>query len=89
MTLHAGRRVDALEEADVEAPLDEVIAATGRIDVTYNAIGVPADRQGSALVDMAVADVSVSSIAPLAQHHPDRRQPRARRRRSMVSGGRA
>jgi NAD(P)-dependent dehydrogenase (short-subunit alcohol dehydrogenase family) len=45
--------VDALDERAVDAHLDEVIAEAGRVDIAFNAIGIPdADIVGVPLVDL-------------------------------------
>ncbi len=48
--------VDALDESAVEAHLGEVIARTGRVDVSFNLIS-RGDVQGVALLDLALADL--------------------------------
>lgn len=55
-------RVDALDEAGVEAHADAVVARAGRIDVSFNAIGIRGDLQGTPLVEMDSADYQ----APIA-----------------------
>lgn len=48
-------RVDALDEASVEEHLDRVVRKTGRIDISFNAIGLPQKGiQGTALTDLSV-----------------------------------
>lgn len=54
-TAHAAV-VDALDEAAVDAHVDEVIAAAGRLDVSINLVS-RGDVQGIPLVDMAVDDL--------------------------------
>jgi len=47
--------VDALDEQSVDTHLQPVIAKVGRIDVSFNAIGIPnTTLQGVPLVDLAV-----------------------------------
>lgn len=47
--------VDALDEAAVNRHADRVLEKAGTLDVSFNLINI-ADRQGTALVDMAVED---------------------------------
>ena len=49
--------VDALDEAAVRAHADAVAAKAGRIDVTFNAISIRGDLQGTRVIDMATEDV--------------------------------
>src|SRR5687768_15039559 len=44
--------VDALDEAAVRAHADAVAAKAGRIDVTFNAISIRGDLQGTRVIDM-------------------------------------
>ncbi|NSW53966.1 MAG: SDR family oxidoreductase [Anaerolineae bacterium] len=44
--------VDALEPAAVEAHLAHIIAKTGRIEISFNAISIRGDLQGTPLIDM-------------------------------------
>ncbi len=52
---HAAR-VDATDADAVQRHLDDLLDRTGRLDVSFNAIGLE-DLQGAALTDMALADV--------------------------------
>jgi 3-oxoacyl-[acyl-carrier protein] reductase len=54
-TAHSAE-VDALDEAAVEAHADEVMAQAGRVDVSFNAIGIRGDLQGTPLVDLTLED---------------------------------
>src|SRR5688572_28534950 len=45
--------VDALDEAQVRAHADAVAQKAGRIDVTFNAISIRGDLQGTRVIDMA------------------------------------
>lgn len=48
-------RVDALDEAAVVEHLDRLVRKTGRIDISFNAIGLPQTGiQGKALTDLSV-----------------------------------
>ena len=49
-------QVDALDEQAIDEHLDAVIASAGRVDVSFNAVGIPdADILGVPLVDLDVA----------------------------------
>ena len=47
--------VDALDQLSVEKHLDEVVEKTGRLDISFNAIGI-GHIQGMPLVEMALAE---------------------------------
>jgi NAD(P)-dependent dehydrogenase (short-subunit alcohol dehydrogenase family) len=55
-----GNRVDALDEKAIESHLDSVLDETGRVDISFNAVGVPANivadkgMQGIPLTDIPV-----------------------------------
>lgn len=49
--------VDALDEAAVRAHADAVAAQAGRIDVTFNAVWIRGDLQGTRVIDMPTEDV--------------------------------
>jgi 3-oxoacyl-[acyl-carrier protein] reductase len=49
--------VDALDDKAVRAHADAVAEKTGRIDVTFNAISIRGDLQGTRVVDMPTEDV--------------------------------
>src|SRR5262245_10837064 len=56
--------VDALDEQSVDTHLQSVIAKVGRIDVSFNAIGIPnTTLQGVPLVDLAVGQFFVPIAA--------------------------
>jgi NAD(P)-dependent dehydrogenase (short-subunit alcohol dehydrogenase family) len=58
-------RVDALDERAVETHLDAVIAAAGRVDVSFNAIGIPQQGiQGIPLTELSVE----SFMAPVTTY---------------------
>jgi 3-oxoacyl-[acyl-carrier protein] reductase len=48
-------QVDAMDKAAIDAHADQVVAAAGRIDVSFNAVAVPA-LQGVPLTEMSVED---------------------------------
>lgn len=57
--------VDALDEAAVEAHLHEVVGTVGRVDISFNAVGMPnAEILGVPLVDLAADRFSL----PLATY---------------------
>lgn len=49
--------VDALDEAQVRAHADAVASKAGRIDITFNAVWIRGDLQGTRVIDMPVEDV--------------------------------
>lgn len=57
--------VDALEPGAVEAHLDEVVASTGRVDITMNATDLRGDLQGTPLRQMAVDDFTLPALTGL------------------------
>lgn len=48
-------RVDALDEAAIEAHLDDVVRESGGIDISFNAVGIN-EVQGIPLVDLSLED---------------------------------
>lgn len=50
-------QVDALDEAQVRTHADNVAAQAGRIDISFNAISIRGDLQGTRLIDMPTEDV--------------------------------
>jgi NAD(P)-dependent dehydrogenase (short-subunit alcohol dehydrogenase family) len=56
--------VDALDEQAVDAHLDHVIETAGRVDISFNAVGLPdADIVGVPLVDLDAAQFSLPIAA--------------------------
>ena len=51
--------VDALDQASVEEHADAVIGAVGSIDVSFNAISIRGDLQGTPLIDVTVEDFGI------------------------------
>jgi len=49
------QRVDALSESDVNACVQRVVERTGRLDISFNVIGV-GDVQGTPLAQMKLSD---------------------------------
>ncbi|GLQ52794.1 SDR family NAD(P)-dependent oxidoreductase [Devosia nitrariae] len=60
--------VDALDEAAVRAHADDVAKKAGRIDLTFNAVWIRGDLQGTRLIDMQVEDV-LTPITVAARTH--------------------
>jgi NAD(P)-dependent dehydrogenase (short-subunit alcohol dehydrogenase family) len=60
--------VDALDEAQVRAHADAVVQKAGRIDVTFNAISIRGDLQGTRVIDMASDDVMTPIIVGARTH---------------------
>ena len=60
--------VDALDEAAVRAHADAVAAKAGRIDVTFNAISIRGDLQGTRVIDMATEDVLTPILTGARTH---------------------
>ncbi len=61
-------QVDALDEAQIRAHADAVAASAGRIDVTFNAISIRGDLQGTRVIDMASDDVMTPIITGARTH---------------------
>lgn len=60
--------VDALDEAAVGAHADAIAAKAGRIDITFNAISIFGNLQGTRLIDMNSADVLTPITAGVRTH---------------------
>jgi 3-oxoacyl-[acyl-carrier protein] reductase len=60
--------VDAVERDQVDAHVDAVVAAAGRLDVSFTAVGVPGALQGARLVDMALDDFLTPIRGAVAAH---------------------
>lgn len=60
--------VDAFDKAAVERHADSVIAAAGRIDITFNAVWVRGDLQGVPLVEMTVENFVAPPTAAATTH---------------------
>lgn len=62
-------KLDALDEEAVEAHMSEVIKKTGKVDISFNAIGIPQKGiQGIPLTELAVESFSLP-ITTYAQSH--------------------
>jgi NAD(P)-dependent dehydrogenase (short-subunit alcohol dehydrogenase family) len=51
--------VDALDEKAVEEHADAVVKSAGSVDVSFNAISIRGDLQGTALIDMTLSDFAL------------------------------
>jgi NAD(P)-dependent dehydrogenase (short-subunit alcohol dehydrogenase family) len=60
--------VDALDEAAVRAHADAVADRAGRIDVTFNAVSIRGDLQGTRVIDMPPEDVLTPVTVGLRTH---------------------
>ncbi len=60
-------RLDAHDQAAVEAHADEVVAKAGSIDISFNAIGINA-VQNIPLVDMALGDFMTPVVEAARTH---------------------
>lgn len=77
-------KVDALDERAVADHLDTVVDRAGRLDISFNAIGIPQQRmQGTPLTEMALADFT-APIETYAKAHFLTGRAAARR---MISRG--
>ncbi len=60
--------VDALDEAQVRAHADAVAASAGRIDITFNAVWIRGDLQGTRVIEMPPDDVLTPVITGVRTH---------------------
>jgi NAD(P)-dependent dehydrogenase (short-subunit alcohol dehydrogenase family) len=60
--------VDALDREAIERHLAAVIAKAGRIDVSFNAISIRGDLQGTLLVDMPCDDFTLPVLTAVRTH---------------------
>ncbi len=61
-------QVDALDKAAIETHLDAVVARTGGIDATFNAVWIRGDLQGTALVDMTLENFTTPVTTGISTH---------------------
>jgi 3-oxoacyl-[acyl-carrier protein] reductase len=61
-------QVDALDKAAIETHLDSVVAKAGGVDVTFNAIWIRGDLQGTALVDMTLDNFTTPVVTGISTH---------------------
>jgi 3-oxoacyl-[acyl-carrier protein] reductase len=59
--------VDALDEHAVERHAQHIVQQAGRIDISFNLVGVPLE-QGTPLIDLSVDDCTVPVAAYLLTH---------------------
>jgi NAD(P)-dependent dehydrogenase (short-subunit alcohol dehydrogenase family) len=62
------RQVDALDRGAVERHLDAVVASTGGVDVTFNAVWIRGDLQGTALIDMTLENFTTPVVTGISTH---------------------
>ena len=60
--------VDALDKAAIERHLDAVIARNGGIDISFNAISIRGDLQGTPLVEMSLDDFTTPVLTGISTH---------------------
>src|SRR5262249_10952015 len=79
--------VDALDEKAIDQHLQSVIDKAGRVDVSFNAVGIP-DRKllGVPLVDLEVDQFSVPIVSYATSYFLTAR-PAARRMSAKQAGG--
>lgn len=61
-------QVDAFDPASVEQHLAEVVKKTGRIDVTFNAVWIRGDLQGTPLLKMPVDNFTTPVLVGVKTH---------------------
>jgi len=61
-------QVDALDADSVNRHVDEVVAKAGRIDITFNAVWVRGDLQGTPLREMKVEDFTTPVMTAATTH---------------------
>ena len=60
--------VDALDGKAVDGHLDDVIARAGRVDISFNAVWIRGDLQGTALRDMTVENFTTPIMTAATTH---------------------
>lgn len=61
-------QVDALDQGQIQQHVDHVVATAGSVDISFNAIWIRGDLQGTRLVDLAVDDF-LTPITTAARTH--------------------
>jgi 3-oxoacyl-[acyl-carrier protein] reductase len=61
-------RVDALDERAVEEHMDAVTGKVGRVDVSFNAVGIRGELQGTPLVDISQGDFATPITVGTTAH---------------------
>lgn len=60
--------LDALDKAAIEKHLDAVIGKAGTIDISFNAISIRGDLQGTPLVDMTLENFTTPATIGMGTH---------------------
>ena len=60
--------VDALDKAAIERHLDQIVGQAGGIDVSFNAISIRGDLQGTPLVDMTLGNFTTPVLMGVTTH---------------------
>jgi 3-oxoacyl-[acyl-carrier protein] reductase len=61
-------QLDALDKAAIETHLETVIAETGHVDVTFNAVWIRGDLQGTPLVDLTLENFTTPVVTGISTH---------------------
>jgi len=61
-------QVDALDQRSVEQHLEAIIQRAGGIDITFNAVWIRGDLQGTPLLDMPVDDFTLPVLTGVKTH---------------------
>lgn len=61
-------QLDALDKAAIERHLDGVIAKSGRVDISFNAISIRGDLQGTPLVEMTLENFTTPVMTGISTH---------------------
>lgn len=60
--------VDALDKAAIERHLDTVVADSGAIDISFNAVWIRGDLQGTPLVEMTLENFTTPVMVGISTH---------------------
>ncbi|MET3729296.1 NAD(P)-dependent dehydrogenase (short-subunit alcohol dehydrogenase family) [Fictibacillus halophilus] len=61
-------KVDALKKEEIDEHLDRIVQHVGRIDISFNAIGIRGDLQGTPLIDMSQEDFMTPILTGVQTH---------------------
>jgi NAD(P)-dependent dehydrogenase (short-subunit alcohol dehydrogenase family) len=61
-------QVDALDQEAIERHLDAIVDETGRIDISFNAIWIRGDLQGTPLIEMPCDDFTLPVLTGVRTH---------------------
>lgn len=61
-------RVDALDPQGIERHLGVIVKEAGRIDISFNAIGIRGDLQGTPLIEMPCEDFTLPVLTGVKTH---------------------